>query len=57
LRTTGEGYAIFQVTGIAPAHAPSFAEYKSKIADDYRERATARPAQPEDQGTGGQGAR
>jgi len=34
--STGEGYAIFQVTGIAPAHAPSFAEYKSKIADDYR---------------------
>jgi peptidyl-prolyl cis-trans isomerase D len=34
--TTGEGFAIFQVTGIAPAHAPDFAEYKSKIADDYR---------------------
>ena len=34
---TGEGYAIFQVTGIAPAHAPNFAEYKSKIADDYRD--------------------
>jgi peptidyl-prolyl cis-trans isomerase D len=34
---TGEGYAVFQVTGIAPAHAPSFAEYKSKIADDYRD--------------------
>jgi peptidyl-prolyl cis-trans isomerase D len=35
--TTGEGFAIFQVTGIAPAHAPSFAEYKSKIAEDYRD--------------------
>jgi peptidyl-prolyl cis-trans isomerase D len=34
---TGEGYAIFQVTGIAPAHAPSFAEYKSHILDDYRQ--------------------
>jgi peptidyl-prolyl cis-trans isomerase D len=34
--STGEGYAIFQVTGIAPAHAPNFADYKSKIADDYR---------------------
>ena len=34
--STGEGYAIFQVTGIAPAHAPNLAEYKSKIADDYR---------------------
>jgi peptidyl-prolyl cis-trans isomerase D len=31
----GEGYAIFQVTGIAAAHAPSFAEYKDKIAKDY----------------------
>jgi peptidyl-prolyl cis-trans isomerase D len=29
--STGEGYAIFQVTGIAPAHAPNLAEYKSKI--------------------------
>ena len=35
--STGEGYAVFQVTGIAAAHAPNFVEYKSKIADDYRE--------------------
>ena len=34
---TGEGYAIFQVTGIAPAHAPSFADWKSHVLDDYRE--------------------
>jgi peptidyl-prolyl cis-trans isomerase D len=34
--TTGEGYAIFQVTGIAPAHAPNFADWKSHVADDYR---------------------
>jgi peptidyl-prolyl cis-trans isomerase D len=34
---TGEGAAIFQVTAIAPAHAPDFAEYKSKIAEDYRD--------------------
>src|SRR5271157_842506 len=34
--TTGEGYAIFQVTAIAPAHAPAFADWKSHIADDYR---------------------
>ncbi len=34
---TGEGAAIFQVTGIAPAHAPDFSEYKSKIAEDYRD--------------------
>jgi peptidyl-prolyl cis-trans isomerase D len=33
---TGEGYAIFQVTGVAAAHAPDFNEYKSRIADDYR---------------------
>ena len=34
---TGEGYAIFQVTGIAPAHAPTFADWKSHILDDYRD--------------------
>jgi peptidyl-prolyl cis-trans isomerase D len=34
--TTGEGYAIFQVTGIVPAHAPAFADWKSHVLDDYR---------------------
>jgi len=34
--STGEGFAIFQVTGIAPAHAPDFAAWKSQVADDYR---------------------
>ena len=34
--STGEGYAIFQVTGVAPAHAPAFADWKSHVADDYR---------------------
>jgi len=34
--TTGEGYAIFQVTGIVAAHAPTFADWKSHVADDYR---------------------
>jgi len=34
---TGEGYAIFQVTGIVPAHAPSFADWKSHVLDDYRQ--------------------
>jgi peptidyl-prolyl cis-trans isomerase D len=34
--STGEGYAVFQVTGIAPAHAPNFADWKSHVADDYR---------------------
>jgi peptidyl-prolyl cis-trans isomerase D len=33
---TGEGYAIFQVTGITPAHAPAFADWKSHVLDDYR---------------------
>jgi peptidyl-prolyl cis-trans isomerase D len=35
--TTGEGYAVFQVTDIQAAHAPTFADYKSHILDDYRE--------------------
>ncbi len=34
--TTGEGYAIFQVTGIAAAHAPTFADWKSHVLDDFR---------------------
>ena len=33
---TGEGYAIFQVTGVDPAHAPTFAEWKTHVLDDYR---------------------
>ncbi len=33
---TGEGYAVFQVTGIQPAHAPAFADWKSHVLDDYR---------------------
>ena len=34
--STGEGYAIFQVTAIAAAHAPDFESWKSHVADDYR---------------------
>ena len=34
---TGEGYAVFQVTAIAPAHAPAFADWKSHVLDDYRD--------------------
>lgn len=34
---TGEGYAIFQVTGVQPAHAPSFADWKSHVLDDFRQ--------------------
>jgi peptidyl-prolyl cis-trans isomerase D len=33
---TGEGYAIFQVTGIVAAHAPAFADWKPHVLDDYR---------------------
>lgn len=35
--STGDGYAVFQVQDIEPAHAPDFASYKSHILDDYRE--------------------
>jgi peptidyl-prolyl cis-trans isomerase D len=34
--STGEGYAIFQVAAIQPAHAPEFAAYKDHILEDYR---------------------
>jgi peptidyl-prolyl cis-trans isomerase D len=33
---TGEGYAVFQVKSVIPAHAPTFADWKSHVADDYR---------------------
>jgi peptidyl-prolyl cis-trans isomerase D len=35
--STGDGYAVFQVTDVHAAHAPEFADYKSHILDDYRE--------------------
>jgi peptidyl-prolyl cis-trans isomerase D len=35
--TTGEGYAVYQVTDIQPAHAPSFEEYKSHLVEDFRD--------------------
>ena len=34
---TGEGYAIFQITGIAAAHAPAFADWKTHVLEDYRD--------------------
>jgi peptidyl-prolyl cis-trans isomerase D len=34
---TGEGYAVFQVTGVQPAHAPTFAEWKTHVLQDYRQ--------------------
>ncbi|MGC2160619.1 MAG: peptidylprolyl isomerase [Silvibacterium sp.] len=36
ITSTGDGYAVYQVTDIQPAHAPDFATYKSHILDDYR---------------------
>jgi peptidyl-prolyl cis-trans isomerase D len=35
--STGEGYAIFQVLDIKPAHAPDFATWKPHVLDDFRE--------------------
>jgi peptidyl-prolyl cis-trans isomerase D len=35
--STGDGFAVFQVADIKPAHAPDFAEYKDHILNDYRE--------------------
>ncbi len=35
--STGDGYAVFHVMDVKPAHAPDFAEYKSHVLDDYRE--------------------
>jgi peptidyl-prolyl cis-trans isomerase D len=35
--STGDGFAVFQVTDVQAAHAPDFATYKSHILDDYRE--------------------
>ncbi len=34
--STGDGYAVYQVLDVKPAHSPDFAEYKSHILDDYR---------------------
>ncbi len=33
----GDGYAVFQVEGIKPAHAPTFDEYKAHLLDDFRQ--------------------
>ena len=34
--STGEGYAVFQVTDTKAAHAPAFADWKSHVLEDYR---------------------
>ena len=33
---TGEGFAVFQVKNVTPAHAPTFADWKSHVLDDYK---------------------
>ncbi len=33
---TQDGFAVFQVVDVKASHAPTFAEYKTHIADDYR---------------------
>ena len=35
--STGDGYAVYQVVDVKPAHAPTFDEYKAHILTDYRE--------------------
>jgi peptidyl-prolyl cis-trans isomerase D len=35
--STGEGFAVFQVEDLKAAHAPTFEEYKTHLADDFRE--------------------
>ena len=34
---TGDGFAVYQVADVKPAHAPSFDEYKQHLLDDFRE--------------------
>ncbi|MDP9039516.1 MAG: peptidyl-prolyl cis-trans isomerase [Acidobacteriota bacterium] len=35
--STGDGFAVFQVVDVRPAHAPEFAAYKNQILADYRD--------------------
>ncbi len=35
--STGEGFAVFQVADIQPAHAPTFDAWKSHLLEDFRE--------------------
>lgn len=38
--STGDGFAVYQVTDVRPAHAPEFASYKDHILSDYRAQQT-----------------
>lgn len=35
--STGEGYAVFKVLSIVPAHAPTFDAYKAHVLEDFRD--------------------
>jgi peptidyl-prolyl cis-trans isomerase D len=35
--STGEGYAVFTVLNVIPAHAPTFDTYKSHLLEDFRD--------------------
>lgn len=39
--STGEGYAIFTVVDVIPAHAPTFDAYKSHVLEDFRDQQMA----------------
>ena len=49
ITTTGDGFAVYQVEGIQPAHAPDFATFKSHILDDYRRSAASSVARDQDE--------
>ncbi len=39
--STGEGYAIYTVLNVVPAHAPTFDEYKAHLLEDFRDQQIA----------------
>jgi peptidyl-prolyl cis-trans isomerase D len=39
--STGEGYAIYKVLNVVPAHAPTFDAYKAHVLEDFRDQQIA----------------
>jgi peptidyl-prolyl cis-trans isomerase D len=39
--STGEGYAVYKVLNVVPAHAPTFDAYKAHILEDFRDQQIA----------------
>ena len=35
--STGDGFAVFQVVDVKPAHAPAFADWKTHVLEDFRD--------------------